>query len=225
MNVRAFVPVAARRAARRYHRWLSFRRALGRSVDRLEQGELPATEFAALSYGWGNEGFSAEDNFLTEAVRQAARASGPILECGSGLSTLLAIATKKRATPVISLEHYAEWANRVRGWMPPTDGRATVHDTPLRNYGDFDWYSPDLDALPRTFSLVICDGPPGDTRGGRYGLVPVMRERLAPGCVILLDDANREAERETAVRWARELGASLSFEGDGHAFATLVLPQ
>ena len=38
--------------------------------------------------------------------------------------------------------------------------------------------------------------PPGSTRGGRYGLLTVLGERLAPGCTILLDDAGRPDERE-----------------------------
>ncbi len=50
---------------------------------------------------------------------------------------------------------------------------------PPRDYVDFTSYShtvaPHLQASP--FELVICDGPPGSTRGGRYGLVPVMRWR------------------------------------------------
>jgi hypothetical protein len=41
----------------------------------------------------------------------------------------------------------------------------------------------------------VCDGPKGTTRGGRYGLAPVMKDRLAPGCIVLLDDTSREAER------------------------------
>jgi hypothetical protein len=36
----------------------------------------------------------------------------------------------------------------------------------------------------------------------------VMRERLQPGCVILLDDAERGPEREVARRWQSELGAT-----------------
>ena len=55
---------------------------------------------------------------------------------------------------------------------------------------------------------VVCDGPPSGTVGGRYGLVPVMREHLRPGCVILLDDAWREDERAVARRWDSELGAT-----------------
>jgi len=62
--------------------------------------------------------------------------------------------------------------------------------------------------MPRRFALVVCDGPPADTPGGRYGLVPVMREHLSRGCVILLDDAEREHERTIALRWQTELSTS-----------------
>ena len=65
--------------------------------------------------------------------------------------------------------------------------------------------------MPRSFSLVICDGPPSRTLGGRYGLVPVMRTRLKAGCVILLDDAEREHERQIARLWQTELGAKAEF--------------
>ena len=97
MRMRSLLPAPARRLARQYHQWLSFQRALSRSNDRLEKGELPASEVSALSYGWGNEGFSAEDIFLQAVVRHAAVSTAPVLECGSGLSTiLLAIARSLR---------------------------------------------------------------------------------------------------------------------------------
>jgi hypothetical protein len=197
-----------------------------RSADSVAAGELPESEVAALSYGWGNEGFSAENSFLTAAVRYAAHAHGPVLECGSGLSTvLLSVATRVRQTLVLSLENDLVWANRVRRALRQQGAGSTIVEcAPLRNYGAFQWYDADLKRMPAKFSLVVCDGPPGDTPGGRYGLVPVMRDHFAPGCIILLDDAQREAERLTAERWADELGASLVIEGRDHGLATLTLP-
>lgn len=228
MKARALVPAPARRLARQYHRWLAFQGAISRSADRVAAGELPASEVGALTYGWGNEGFSAENGFLTAAVRHAASTSGPILECGSGLSTvLLSIATRSRRTLTVSLESDAGWAKRVERAIRQHGGQSTiVQRAPLRYYApDRMWYDADFNRMPATFSLVVCDGPPGDTPGGRYGLVPLMRDRLAPGCVILLDDVNREPERAIAERWADELSASLVIEGDGHAIATLTLPS
>ena len=221
------MPAPARRLIREYHRRLSFRRALARSADAIAIGELPADQFAALSYGWGNEGFSAETGFLSAVVRRAAAVSGPILECGSGLSTvLLSIATRETRGEVWSLENDAHWAERVRKALREERAKASyVENAPLKNYGEFDWYSPDFARLPRQFSLVVCDGPPGDTHGGRSGLVPVMREYLAPGCVILIDDAERYAERTMAERWARELNAKLVVEGRDRELAVLTLPS
>ena len=72
---------------------------------------------------------------------------------------------------------------------------------PLRSYGEYQWYTPPRDAMPGRFSLVICEGPPGHTPGGRYGLLPVMHDRLAPGTVILLDDAARESEAQMLLKW------------------------
>jgi len=77
--------------------------------------------------------------------------------------------------------------------------------------------------MPDSFSLVICDGPPGKTRGGRYGVVPVMKERLKPGCVILLDDTGREEERKLASRWETELGAFLQVRGSEKAYIKMTV--
>jgi hypothetical protein len=88
-----------------------------------------------------------------------------------------------------------------------------LYTKPLKDYGDFCWYDAPLESMPDSFSLVVCDGPPGGTKGGRYGLVPIMRERLQPGCVILLDDAGREQELAIARRWEAELGAPFEILG------------
>src|SRR5262249_48331314 len=79
----------------------------------------------------------------------------------------------------------------------------------LRDYGEFSWYDPSFENMPDRFSLVICDGPPGTTKGGRYGLGAVMKHTFSPGCVILLDDTGRQQEFETARRWEVELNAPI----------------
>ena len=40
-----------------------------------------------LITGWGNEVWSAGADFLREILKETARGTGPILECGSGLTT------------------------------------------------------------------------------------------------------------------------------------------
>ena len=50
--------------------------------------------------------------------------------------------------------------------------------------------------MPRWSDFVFCDGLVGTTRGNRYGLFPVMRDRLGPGTIVILDDAQRAGEVE-----------------------------
>jgi predicted O-methyltransferase YrrM len=153
--------------------------------------------------------------------------SGQILECGSGLSTvLLGIIAKQKGTRVIALEHNEAWAAKVKAQLRRVGVNSVLIDlAPLRDYGDFTWYSPTeaphLQASP--FELVICDGPPGSTRGGRYGLVPVMRNRLKAGTTILLDDGARPQEQDVARHWAQMLPASHHLEGTEKPYIRLTL--
>jgi len=180
-----------------------------------------------LIYGWNNDGWSASVEFMHEMMARAAQARGSILDCGSGLSTvLLGLVAERTGSTVWSLEHQAFWAGRIAASLARHDVRRVhVCHAPLRSFGAFDWYDVDAAALPTDIALVICDGPPEDTRGGRYGLLPVMRHHLAPGCVILLDDAARAAERRVLDQWARELGTTYRVAPGAKPFAQLVVPE
>ncbi len=212
---------------REVHRATTFRRALARFRRRPADPSSSGKLLDRLWYGWGNTGWSARGIFLEQMLAEVSHTGGPVLECGSGLSTiLLAVAAERLGTRVWSLEHTAEWADVVRARLEREGlATATVHCAPLRNYGAFAWYDPPLDRIPRNVRLVLCDGPPGDVPGGRYGLVPVLRDRFAPGCVILLDDIVRDEERAIAHRWADELGTAAKFLGEPPTvIARLVVP-
>jgi len=154
---------------------------------------------------WGNEGFTADIDFLEELVRRAQLTPGPVLECGSGLTTiLLGLLVGRRGIEVWTLEHDREWHARVaRVLKQRRIAGINLCIAPLRDYGGFSWYDPPLKRMPKQFCLVVCDGPPGATPGGRYGLLPIMGEYLGSGCVILLDDAGPWAT-ETLHRWTTE---------------------
>jgi len=183
-----------------------------RFLKQIETSAQPASSLVNdLVYGWGNESWSAQEGYLAGCIEHALLAKRPILECGSGLSTILigAIA-KSRGIEHWALEHSPEWAARVQKHLDEYKIDSVVLCTkPLRDYGDFSWYDPPLVSMPESFSLVLCDGPPGSTRGGRFGLVPVMRSRLGPGCIILIDDASRKEELAIAKCWQVDLGATL----------------
>ena len=163
-----------------------------------------------LIYGWGNESWSALDEYLAACIQNALVTTGPILECGSGLSTLVVGAiAKQRGIEHWVLEHSPEWAAKLQRDLDRYQiASAKLCIAPLKNYGDFDWYDAPLASLPDRFGLVICDGPPYWNKGGRFGLVQMLRPRLPAGCVILLDDGARQEERVIAQQWAEDLGAS-----------------
>jgi hypothetical protein len=55
-------------------------------------------------------------------------------------------------------------------------------------------------------------------------MLPVMRGFLKSKCVILADDADREKEKATVERWAKELNTSFEMSAQEKPFATLVVP-
>jgi hypothetical protein len=175
-----------------------------------------------LVRGWGNRSWAADSDFLTACIDECRATTGPILECGSGLSTIIVGAiAQAMSREVWTLEHLEDWGAKVTQHLDQT-GVRSVHMCvkPLKDYGDFTWYDPPLDDMPGTFELVICDGPPGGVDGGRNGFLPVMKNRIAPHATILLDDTVREEEMAIAHRWAAILNGQLTFYGN-NAFVTI----
>jgi hypothetical protein len=197
------------RSLRELHRQRTFASALKKFTrDPALAAQLPSATLESLVYGWGNAGWSGHSEFLSACVVQALRSEGPMLECGTGLSTLLVgIVAQARGQALWSLEHLPEWAQRVQQALERHEiSSVQICVQPLRSYGEFDWYAPPLETMPAGFSLIICDGPPSATRGGRYGLAPMVSDRMLPGCTVLLDDAVRSDEQQIAARWAKEFG-------------------
>lgn len=178
-----------------------------KAISQLPLGEIPDRhQLSELIEGWSNEGYVANLEYLEAVAKCSVNTSGPVLECGSGATTiLLGILCGRRDVEVWSLENSVEWQERVTEALK-SNGVSGVHvcSAPLIEYGDFVWYDPPLAQMPKEFSLVICDGPPGTTRGGRYGLLPVMGNRIPPGSTILLDDAGRPGEAELIKKWEDE---------------------
>lgn len=146
-----------------------------------------------------------------------------VVECGSGLSTIL-IARRLRelgAGQVHSLEHDRGFAEACRRQLERESlgDRAQVIEAPLRTHpaSGVGWY--DRDALARLpaggVELLLVDGPPAGTSAierSRYPALAELRPRLAPGAVVICDDAARPGERWVLDRWRGEEG--LAFELD-----------
>ena len=180
---------------------------------------LPSPEtIVKLIRAWDNSA-AAEPDYLLAVLKHGRDAAGPILECGSGLTTIaLAVYAQQ---PVISLENHPGWYRRVADEMSSLGLAATgLLHCPLKDYGSFTWYDPPLSALPKSFSLVVCDGPPlRDRPGGRVGLMPVMGNRLQAGALVLVDSDMQVGERNAIDAWRSGHGLGRS----SHEGTTLVL--
>jgi predicted O-methyltransferase YrrM len=208
---------------RQQRRW-KFARAMRRFLLALDEPDVSLDLLDELVANWNNT-WSAQEEYIQAFLRGARQAQGPILECGSGLSTLLLGAVAERTGQrVWSLEHEPVWLDKVeRALARYGINSVTLCLSPLIDYGPYSWYEPPLNQMPGDFALIVCDGPPGTTRGGRYGALPVMKSRCRPGCTILLDDAIRPSEQVVLERWASEVGAPFAIEGETKPYGRVTL--
>jgi hypothetical protein len=187
-------------------------------------GSVNRTLLETLAHDWGNEEWTANLDYCERALKLAVSTDLPVLECGTGLTTLaLAYLADQHDVEVWSLEHNATWYAYVSGAIERAglDGITVCH-TPLANYGDADWYDVSELDLPDHFGLILCDGPPGLTKGRRSGLFHVLHNRLAPACTILLDDVHRDSEMALAKQWASEGSFSIQIiDAESKQFAIL----
>lgn len=155
-----------------------------------------------------------------------------VVELGSGVSSLVAaaaLAASGKDGRLYCMEHddlFAKTASELLVQHGFT-ATASVHHAPLRPWRpdrptalgeEWQWYSvPDAIRELNSIDLLIVDGPP-EASGpyARYPAVPYFRPRMAPQCVILLDDARRPDERIVAETWSQEnsLGLKLLLRED-----------
>lgn len=224
--VKRMIPSPIKESIKESRRRKRFKRAFD-AYRSMEIGQAPSAEIVGeLVAAWGNEGYSAVGEYIFAFIHHARITPGPIVECGSGLSTLmLGFEAQRRGIKVWTLEHHPEWAERMRSELRTWGINAVeLCQAPLKKFGEFAWYDPPLERMPSNFSLAICDGPPGDTPGGRYGMLPTLSRKFRTGCVILLDDYERADEQAAAGRWVAETGATLEKHGDQKPYALLRLP-
>jgi hypothetical protein len=167
-------------------------------------------------------GWAASPDVLITLINELLRLKPvQVVECGSGVSTLWLALTIRRAnlsTRVVALEHDPRFASATVETLkrhdvadlvdvrvaPLTAVPISGHPTP--------WY--DCKALNdlHDVGLVFVDGPPTGTGVlARFPAVPLLFERLASPCTIILDDFVRSDEKTIAGKW-RELLQDFSYD-------------
>jgi hypothetical protein len=194
------------------------RRQMGESLkyvcDRIKAGEDARDDYheavRAVQNPWG-----AQIDVLALAVGLARNASKPILEAGSGLSTVLMAAATDQT--VYCLEHHAFYAAQTE-FLARQAGVSNICivQNPIKD----EWYDieSDLPDLPSSFSLGVVDGPPR-IFGDRMGFFPVFGEKCD---TILIDDADDRGYREKLSDWAASQGRGFE-PGDDRA--AVILPK
>jgi predicted O-methyltransferase YrrM len=204
-TLKGALPRPLKTSAKEILRRLRFRRYANRAA-RSPACFADTTFLAGISEAWGNVDYSADTSFLVDTLaRVRSDPGGSVLECGSGLSTILMGLAMPPSSgyEIWAFENDFRWVERV-GLVTRRHQLRHVRliHTPLRSYGDYTWYAPPLQC-PR-FHLVICDGPTEATPGGRYGLLPVMAPHLADDAVVVFDDADTAVGRAVLARWQNE---------------------
>jgi predicted O-methyltransferase YrrM len=163
--------------------------------------------------GWALTGDSA----ALLAREALCRKPDTVLELGSGVSTLILGQILKRNGKgrLLSVDHDPVWANQTRRYVEflGLGDVVSVVDAPLKNLAlggrTVNWYDiprANLDALG-TIDLLVVDGPPqakDDPEPARYPAFPMLRERLSPRALVVVDDADRETERKMVEKWIAE---------------------
>lgn len=148
-----------------------------------------------------------------------------VVELGAGASTLVcAKAMQKNGQgKLFSFDQHADFVTATGEWLAGEGVEAHIRCAPLTASIEGwpgRWY--ELGNVPEQIDLIIIDGPPWAVHPFVRGAAEVLFERLAPGGIILLDDAARPGERIVAHRW-RSNWPDITFErAKGSSKGTLV---
>ena len=137
---------------------------------------------------------------------------GSILECSSGLSTLILARCCQinQYGKVISLENGTEFAAKTRQQLEEfqLQDYASVIDAPLIeqtiNGKIYSWYS--LESLNiETIEMLVIDGPPGFLqKQARYPALPLLADYFSESTTVFLDDAARDDEQFIIRSWQQQ---------------------
>ena len=156
--------------------------------------------------------WTASADLLVELVdRLVAERPAVAVEGGSGVSTVvMALAVREHGLPtrVVALEHNPEWAEHTRRMLarhgvadlaevrvaPLAPTSLEGHETP--------WYDESAIADLTDIGIVLVDGPPeGTGPRARYPMVPLLRDKLAERCTVLVDDTARPGDADVVESW------------------------
>ncbi|HEY4689751.1 MAG TPA: hypothetical protein VIK33_10595 [Anaerolineae bacterium] len=171
------------------------------------------TDYSEL-FRYVGTNYAVDAGVLALLTGVARKCRGPIIETGSGLSSVVMAAATSET--VYSLEHIDHYAAQTHAWAEEASiaGNLGICCAPLNDF----WYDLDKFALPNKFALGFCDGPPR-----MYGTRLKFFDLLASRCsVIVADDIKSDNNYARAVHeWAHANGRTVTILGR----AALIAPE
>ncbi len=169
------------------------------------------------------------DTFLLHRMVDIIEASAPatVVELGSGATSLvIAKALAQHGGGMLhSYDQHAPFVEAMEGWLAEHQLDAAFHHAPL---GQRDvrwpglWYN--LTAVPGSIDLLVIDGPPWAVHPFARGMAERLFPLIAPGGMVLLDDAARPGERYVARRW-KKAWPDFTFHYEGAGTKGLLVGQ
>ena len=129
-----------------------------------------------------------------------------IVELGSGISTLVMAKASQGRTKIISIDHSEEFAQKTRDMLKEHGVKnVEIRVAPLTSHvSGTDWYDLNLLKNLKNIDLLVIDGPPGSKNPkARQPALKEFESRLSTKAVIVIDDVNRDGERELAEMFSK----------------------
>lgn len=142
-----------------------------------------------------------------------------VVELGSGVTSLvIAQALSRNGGGCLhSYDQHAPFVLQMHDWLTEYGLIAQFHHSPLTVRDPVWpglWYA--MTQVPPAIDLLVIDGPPWAVHPYVRGMAERLFDRVAPGGVIMLDDAARPGERIVARRWRRKWkDFEFTFEREG----------
>lgn len=136
-----------------------------------------------------------------------------VVETGSGVSTIICgYAMEKNGKGfTYSLDHEEEYGHKTNMELEnhQLQEYARAYYAKLTNHTingkNWQWYDTYAIKNIENIEILVVDGPPNEMQAqSRYPALPILLEKLAPKCVLILDDAGRESESKVLERWLSE---------------------
>jgi hypothetical protein len=181
------------------------------AIDAVRSGQADGDLFDRLHETWGNP-YAATGDLLAACVLLAREAKGPILEYGSGLSTLV-MAAANPDVHLYAIENDLVWVQKLNEHASEL---GLTNITILPSDVVDGWYT--TEAPDQPYALCLVDGP-SRRLGGRQ------KAQVGDAAIYLFDDIGDPGVKSAAERIAADKGLKLTRLNVGHPRAFAVLSK